>query len=152
MCFLESGYEPSELLKTGKVVMSTGWSNRFYENKINNNYNLQQVWNNQIIDYEFYAINNNSQKIDEALEFLKFISSPEIELNFLKQIPYSSWKKSNIIYFDKHFKSLNTDESKVYEFFPINKSNYKYQLFINHKYWEQNFLNINKRWKKEIYK
>ena len=150
--FWKSGNEPSELLKTGKVVMSTGWSNRFYENQINNNYNLQQVWNNQIIDYEFYAINNNSQKIDEALEFLKFISSPKIELSFLKEIPYSSWKKTNIIYYDEYFKSSNTDESKVYEFFPIKKNNFKYQLFINHKYWEQNFLNINKRWKKEIYK
>ena len=88
----------------------------------------------------------------EALEFLKFISSPRIELSFLKEIPYSSWKKTNIIYYDEYFKSSNTDESKVYEFFPIKKNNFKYQLFINHKYWEQNFLNINKRWKKEIYK
>ena len=27
--FWKSGNEPSELLRTGKVVMSTGWSNRF---------------------------------------------------------------------------------------------------------------------------
>ena len=150
--FWKSGNEPLEFLQSGKVVMSTGWSNRFYEYQTNISNSLQQVWNNQILDYEFYAINNNSPNIDEALEFLKFVSSREIELNFLKQIPYSSWKKSNILYFDEYFKSLNTDQIKVYDFFPVKKNNYKYQLFINHKYWEQNFLNINKRWKKEIYK
>ena len=150
--FWKSGNEPLEFLQSGKVVMSTGWSNRFYEYQTNISNSLQQVWNNQILDYEFYAINNNSPNIDEALEFLKFVSSREIELNFLKQIPYSSWKKSNILYFDEYFKSLNTDQIKVYDFFPVKKHNYKYQLFINHKYWEQNFSNINKRWKKEIYK
>ena len=150
--FWKSGNEPLEFLQSGKVVMSTGWSNRFYEYQTNIGNSLQQVWNNQILDYEFYAINNNSPNIDEALEFLKFVSSREIELNFLKQIPYSSWKKSNILYFDEYFKSLNTDQIKVYDFFPVKKHNYKYQLFINHKYWEQNFSNINKRWKKEIYK
>ena len=150
--FWKAGNEPLELLQSGKVVMSTGWSNRFYEYQTNISNSLRQVWNNQILDYEFYAINNNSPNIDEALEFLKFVSSPEIELNFLKQIPYSSWKKSNILYFDEYFKSLNTDQIEVYDFFPVKKHNYKYQLFINHKYWEQNFSNINKRWKKEIYK
>ena len=72
-------------------------------------------------------------------------------ISFLKEIPYSSWKKSNIIYFDEYFKSSNKDVRKVYEYFPIKKNNFKNQLFINHKYWEQNFLNINKRWKKEIH-
>ncbi len=145
-----SGSEPSNLLKNNEVVMSTGWANRFTQSKINENLPITQVFNNQIIDYEFFLINNNSKNIKNSISFLEFITTPENEIRFLKEIPYSSWRKKTLSYIEDTKSNYDEYTTNILNNIPIKIDNFDEQIFIDHDYWESEYNKINKIWKKEI--
>ena len=148
--FWMSGSEPSNLLKNNEVVMSTGWANRFTKSKIDENLSITQVFNNQIIDYEYFLINNSSKNIKNSISFLEFITTPENELKFLKEIPYSSWRKTTLSYIEDTKSNYDEYTTNILNNIPIKINNFDEQIFINHDYWESEYKKINKIWKKEI--
>jgi len=148
--FWISGSEPSSLLKNNKVIMSTGWSNRFTQSQLNENLSITQVFNNQIIDYEYYVINNRSENIENSINFLEFVTTPENEIKFLKKIPYSSWRKTTLSYIQDSKNNYDKYTINILNNIPIKIDNFDEQIFIDHNYWENEYDKINKFWNKEI--
>ena len=53
--FWSAGAQPPELLANGEVVMATGWNGRFFNAQMEGT-PLVQVWDGQILDYEYFAM------------------------------------------------------------------------------------------------
>ena len=53
--FWNAGAQPPELLANGEVVMATGWNGRFFNAQMEGT-PLVQVWDAQILDYEYFAL------------------------------------------------------------------------------------------------
>ena len=53
--FWNAGAQPPELLANGEVVMATGWNGRFFNAQMEGT-PLVQVWDGQILDYEYFAL------------------------------------------------------------------------------------------------
>ena len=148
--FWSFGSEPLELLKQKKVVMSTGWSNRFFDLEVKNNFPIQQVWNDQILDYEFFAINNHSKYKKLSLDFIKSITATDISSNFSKEIPYSPWRKSSLSIIKNNDSYYKDSSVKIYDFIPTSDINFNEHIFIDHEYWSNNLNKINAEWEKKI--
>ena len=148
--FWVSGQEPIDLLIDGKVIMTTGWANRFSKSEVNDNSPFKQVFEGQIIDYEYYIINNDIENKEKIFKFLKFVTLPENEIKFLEKIPYASWRKSTLININNLINGYDETSQKILNNIPIKSDNYKKQVFIDHLFWEQNYNEISKIWQKEI--
>ena len=148
--FWVSGQQPIDLLKDGKVIMTTGWANRFSKSEVNDNSPFKQVFDGQIIDYEFYIINNDIENKDKIFKFLKFVSLPENEIKFLKKIPYASWRKSTLTNINNLINGNDETSLKFLNNIPIKFDDYEKQAYIDHLFWEENYDEILKIWQKEI--
>jgi len=58
--FWNAGAQPPELLANGEVVMATGWNGRFFNAQMEGT-PLVQVWDGQILDYEYFALVKDGQ-------------------------------------------------------------------------------------------
>ncbi len=148
--FWASGQEPIDLLIEEKVIMTTGWANRFSKSQINDNLSFKQVFEGQIIDYEYYIINNDIKNKEKIFQFLEFVTLPENEIKFLEEIPYASWRKSTLTNINNKINGYDENIQKILNSVPIKFDDYEKQVFIDHLYWEENYKEISKIWEKEI--
>ena len=70
------GAQPAELLASGEVVMSTAWNGRLFNAEMEG-LPIKQVWDAQIIDYEFFVLvkNGPNYKNGKALKILREMTS-----------------------------------------------------------------------------
>ena len=99
--FWNAGAQPPELLANGEVVMATGWNGRFFNAQMEGT-PLVQVWDGQILDYEYFALVNggpNDANAD-AMKVLREMTSTEGLAGSAKYIAYAPWRKSSIAIID----------------------------------------------------
>ena len=76
--FWNAGAQPPELLANGEVVMATGWNGRFFNAQMEGT-PLVQVWDAQILDYEYFAMvkGGPNDANGKALKVLREMTSSE---------------------------------------------------------------------------
>ena len=83
----ESGAQAPQLLASGEVMMTTAWNGRIFNaNKEGKQFKI--VWDNQILDSNYWAIPKGAKNVKGSIAFIKFAVAPENLANMTKYIPY----------------------------------------------------------------
>ena len=89
----EAGAQAPQLLASGEVVMTTAWNGRIYNaNKEGQDFKI--VWDNQILDSNYWAIPKGAKDIAASMAFIKYAVEPEVLAGTTKYIPYGPVRAS----------------------------------------------------------
>ena len=89
----EAGAQAPQLLASGEVVMTSAWNGRIFNaNKEGQNFKI--VWDNQILDSNFWAIPKGARNIAASMDFIKYAVEPEVLAATTKYIPYGPVRTS----------------------------------------------------------
>lgn len=90
----ESGHEPVELLRDGKVVMASGYNGRFFEARVNHNIPISIIQDGQFLEYGVWGIHSEAPRPDLAAKFITFATSTERMAALSNRLPYGPTRKS----------------------------------------------------------
>jgi putative spermidine/putrescine transport system substrate-binding protein len=89
----EAGAQAPQLLASGEVTMTTAWNGRIYNaNKEGKDFRI--VWDNQILDSNYWVIPKGAKNADGSLAFIKYAVEPKVLAGITKYIPYGPVRKS----------------------------------------------------------
>ena len=89
----EAGAQAPQLLASGEVVMTTAWNGRIHNaNKEGQDFRI--VWDNQILDSNYWAIPKGAKNIEASMAFIKYAVEPEVLAATTKYIPYGPVRAS----------------------------------------------------------
>lgn len=83
----EAGAQAPQLLASGEVTMTTAWNGRIFNaNKEGRKFGI--VWDNQILDSNYWVIPKGAKDVEGSLAFIRFAVEPKILAGIAKYIPY----------------------------------------------------------------
>lgn len=144
--FWSTGTKPAELLISKKVVMSTAWSNRLFTAEIDEDKPIKQVWDGQVLDYEFFAVINDSSNKKEAMEVLRYFTSTEASAALTKQIPYAPWRKSALDIIKAGEPWYKDGKTNILNYIPTAYQNTQNYILTDYDYWLNHSIEIEKKW------
>lgn len=86
-------HEPAELLKAGKVTMTSGFNGRFFAEQSTSN-PIILIWDGQLIDKDAWAIPVKENVHPAAREFIRFAMESRQLARLAEQIPYAPVRHS----------------------------------------------------------
>lgn len=89
----EAGAQAPQLLASGEVVMTTAWNGRI-NNANKEGQDFRIVWDNQILDSNYWAIPKGAKNIEASMAFIKYAVEPEVLAATTKYIPYGPVRAS----------------------------------------------------------
>ena len=145
--FWNAGAQPPELLANGEVVMATGWNGRFFNAQMEGT-PLVQVWDAQILDYEYFAMvkDGPNDANGKALKVLREMTSSEGLAGSAKYIAYAPWRKSSIAVMEAGEPWYKDGKTNMVPHMPTNPTNLKSHILMNPDYWADNQDEINEKW------
>ncbi|MCU1739332.1 MULTISPECIES: ABC transporter substrate-binding protein [unclassified Pseudomonas] len=120
----EAGAQPPQYLVSGDVVMSSAYSGRIHAVQ-KTGVNLKTVWNQNLYQFDDWAIPKGTPHLDKAYQFINFAMRPEQQKIYTEQMAYGP---SNTIAAGLLDKSLAAD-------LPTAPDNMKNALKINVDFW-----------------
>lgn len=90
----ESGSEPPALLKSGDVVMASGFNGRFFDARVNEGVPITVLWDGQLLDSSVWAIAKDTPRRDLAVEFIRFATGAAPMAGLAQLIPYGPMRRS----------------------------------------------------------
>lgn len=130
----EAGAQAPQLLASGEVVMTTAWNGRIYNaNKEGKDFRI--VWDNQILDSNFWVIPKGAKDTASSLAFIKYAVQPEVLAAIAKYIPYGPVRKSSAEF-------VTPDDAKN---LPTSRENLTVSLTLDNAFWADNGDEIRKR-------
>lgn len=90
----ESGQEPVDLLRDGKVVMASGFNGRFFEARFDQNIPVSIIEDGQFLEYGVWGIHSRAKRPDLAAKFIAFATSTKRMAALSRQLPYGPTRKS----------------------------------------------------------
>ncbi len=124
------GGEPVDLLSTGGAAMSTAWNGRLYSPIVNEGRPISILWDQHMIEVEFWAIPKGSPRLDNAKDFIRFAMQTENMANQTKYISYGPVRESA--------KPLIDDAVKPY----LPTTNIDTAFQVDSQWWAQNMEHI----------
>lgn len=88
------GGEPAELLTTGRVSMSSAWNGRLYSPIVDDGAPIGLIWDQQMLEVEFWTIPKGSPRLANAKEFVQFAMQTENMAEQTKYISYGPVRRS----------------------------------------------------------
>ncbi len=83
----EAGAQAPQLLASGEVTMTTAWNGRIFNaNKEGRKFGI--VWDNQILDSNYWVIPKGAKDVEGSLAFIRFAVEPKVLAGIAKYIPY----------------------------------------------------------------
>jgi len=145
--FWNAGAQPPELLANGEVVMATGWNGRFFNAQMEGT-PLVQVWDAQILDYEYFAMvkGGPNDANGKALKVLAEMTSTEGLAGSAKYIAYAPWRKSSIAIMEAGEPWFKDGKTNMVPHMPTAPANLKSHILMNPDYWADNQDEINEKW------
>jgi putative spermidine/putrescine transport system substrate-binding protein len=145
--FWNAGAQPAELLVNGEVVMSTAWNGRLFNAQIAGK-PIKQVWDAQVIDYEFFAMvkNGPNDKNGKALKILREMTSAGGMASQAKYIAYAPWRRSSIPIIEAGepwYKDGRTNMVPQMSTAPQNTKNF---IFMDASFWAENYNKTGNEW------
>lgn len=89
----EAGAQAPQLLASGEVVMTTAWNGRIHHANMEGK-DFRIVWDNQILDSNFWVIPKGAKNQDASLAFIQYAIKPDVLAGITKYIPYGPVRKS----------------------------------------------------------
>ena len=84
----EDPKEPAELLKSGQVVMSSGFNGRFFDAQTHGD-TITMLWDGQIIDWDVWVVPlKPDQANPDTSKFLRYVTQSEKMAHLAENIPY----------------------------------------------------------------
>ncbi len=145
--FWNAGAQPPELLANGEVVMATGWNGRFFNAQMEGT-PLVQVWDAQILDYEYFALVKDGPGYADgsAMKVLAEMTSTEGLAGSAKYIAYAPWRKSSIAIMEAGEPWFKDGKTNMVPHMPTAPANLKSHILMNPDYWADNQDEINEKW------
>ena len=145
--FWNAGAQPPELLANGEVVMATGWNGRFFNAQMEKT-PLVQVWDAQILDYEYFSMvkGGPGDADGSAMKVLREMTSTEGLAGSAKYIAYAPWRKSSIAIMEAGEPWFKDGKTNMVPHMPTAPSNTKSYILMNPDYWADNQDEINEKW------
>ena len=145
--FWNAGAQPPELLANGEVVMATGWNGRFFNAQMEGT-PLVQVWDAQILDYEYFALVKDGPNYasGDAMKVLAEMTSTEGLAGSAKYIAYAPWRKSSIAIMEAGEPWFKDGKTNMVPHMPTAPANLKSHILMNPDYWADNQDEINEKW------
>jgi putative spermidine/putrescine transport system substrate-binding protein len=145
--FWNAGAQPPELLANGEVVMATGWNGRFFNAQMEGT-PITQVWDNQILDYEYFAMvkGGPNDANGKAKKVLREMLSTEGLAGSAKYIAYAPWRKSSIAVIDAGEPWYKDGKTSMVQHMPTAPANTKKYMLMNPTFWADNQDEINEKW------
>ena len=94
----EKGTHPPQLLRAGKVVMTSAWNGRIYNSIKEFGEDFKIVWDGQIRDLEVWVIPKGTNNLEAALDFIAFSSDPKRMAMQAQYIAYGPVRKSSMAF------------------------------------------------------
>lgn len=130
----EKGAQAPQLLASGEVVMTTAWNGRIYNaNKEGQNFKI--VWDNQILDSNYWVIPKGAKNPEASLAFIKYAVEPKVLAGTTKYIPYGPVRKSAAEFVTPE------DAANL----PTSPANMTVALTLDNAFWADNGDEIRKR-------
>lgn len=130
----EAGAQAPQLLASGEVTMTTAWNGRIYNaNKEGKDFRI--VWDNQILDSNYWAIPKGAKNAEGSLAFIKYAVEPKVLAGITKYIPYGPVRKSAAEF-------VAPDDAKN---LPTSPQNLTVSLTLDNGFWADNGDEIRKR-------
>ncbi|MCP4430844.1 MAG: extracellular solute-binding protein [Gammaproteobacteria bacterium] len=80
--------QPAALLKSGQVVMSSGFNGRFFDAQTQGD-NITMIWDGQIIDWDVWVVPLKPDQTNIATnKFLRYVTQSENMAHLAEHIPY----------------------------------------------------------------
>ena len=145
--FWNAGAQPPELLANGEVVMATGWNGRFFNAQMEGT-PLVQVWDGQILDYEYFAMvkGGPNDANGKAMKVLREMTSSEGLAGSAKYIAYAPWRKSSIAVMEAGEPWYKDGKTNMVPHMPTAPANTKKYILMNPDFWADNQDEINEKW------
>ncbi len=130
----EAGAQAPQLLASGEVVMTTAWNGRIYNaNKEGQDFKI--VWDNQILDSNYWVIPKGAKNPEASIAFIKHAVEPKVLAGTTKYIPYGPVRKSA--------SEFVTPEDAAN--LPTSPANMTVALTLDNAFWADNGDEIRKR-------
>ena len=123
----EAGAQPPQYLVAGDVVMASSYNGRIHAAQQSGS-NLKIVWNQNLYQFDEWAIPRGTKNLDKAYDFIKFAMQPEQQKLYTEQMAYGP---SNTKAAEMLDKSLADD-------LPTAAENQKNALRVNVEFWLEN--------------
>lgn len=92
----EAGAQPPQLLADGQVVMTSAWNGRIFNAVVTDKKPFAIMWDQQGLDWDWWAIPKGTPKLDAAYRFITFASDPQRMAEQTKYISYGPANKDAI--------------------------------------------------------
>jgi len=146
--FWNAGAQPPELLANGEVVMATGWNGRFFNAEVGEGSPIAQVWDGQILDYEYFALVKDGPNYSngDAMKVLREMTSTEGLAGSAKYIAYAPWRKSSIKIMEAGEPWFKDGKTNMVPHMPTAPANTKSYILMNPEFWADNQDEIGEKW------
>lgn len=132
----EAGAQPPQLLASGELVMTSAYNGRITAANQDEGRNFQIAWEaGYIYQVDSWVVLANSDKQEEAFEFVAFASQPEQQKLFPPLIPYGP----------THVDAAALVDPEVQANIPASPTNIETGLFFDDAFWVDHFERLNER-------
>jgi len=144
--FWSAGAQPPEFLASGEVVMSTGWNGRFFNAIVGEGTTIEQVWDGQVLDYEYFGLVANGPNPEEAMEALKYFTGTEGLAGSAKYIAYAPFRISSLDIIEANEPWYKDGKTAMLPQMPTAPDNTKNYILMNPEYWADNEVEVGEAW------
>ena len=144
--FWSAGTQPSELLASGEVVMSTGWNGRFFNAIVNEGTTITQVWDAQVLDYEYFGLIAGQPNQEEAMEALRYFTGTEGLAGSAKYIAYAPFRISSLDIIEANEPWFKDGKTVMLPQMPTAPGNTENYILMNPEYWADNEIEVGEAW------
>ena len=137
----EAGAQPPQMLADAEVVMSTAYNGRIFNAQVLENQPFVIVWDGQVLDGGQMVIVAGSPNLDTALEYIRFITSPESLARLAGHIAYSPVRRSALPLVSTHVET-GTD---MLPHLPTSPANLRRVLRSDVAWWTEHLDEMNER-------
>ncbi|MGI9394821.1 MAG: extracellular solute-binding protein [Boseongicola sp.] len=92
--FWSSGARPAEMVASDEVVMSTAYNGRISEKILFEDADFRIIWDGQVLEEEWFVVVKGSQRVDDAIDFLKIAFSTKAQAEQARWIPYGPMRRT----------------------------------------------------------
>jgi putative spermidine/putrescine transport system substrate-binding protein len=132
----EAGSEPVRLLADGKVAMTSAYNGRLYDAVARKGQrNIATLWDGQVRDINLWAIPKGSDRLEDALAFVRFATDTQHLADQARYISYGPTRKS----------SMAIINEEVKPFLPTAPENENNMLPFDSRWWAEHQEDIDRR-------
>jgi putative spermidine/putrescine transport system substrate-binding protein len=136
LIFWEAGAQPPQLLGSGEVVMTSAYNGRITAANKTDNRNFQIAWDAGFVyQIDSWVILANSDRQEEAMQLIAFMSDPENQAKLPPFIPYGP----------THLAAAEAVDPEVLPDIPTAPDNLPHGLFFGYEFWVDNVERLNER-------